>query len=173
VPNRRDLVLGLSTLPLLDASGACAEATKNSDLLKCELFCDNLAKLSSQFSFVAALEASKVCRIFVPLAFGYRGFRLYVDDGSGPKAPPFYPPTEPPYWGMFKDPTNYLLMYAGQVVGMRMTVSTKELFPAAGRFSLSLQYVPEPMRQFTNVPNAVVIEDGDVMMAPKAITVAA
>ncbi|HEY1630014.1 MAG TPA: hypothetical protein VGF56_01800 [Rhizomicrobium sp.] len=171
-PSRRDVLSALPALPIAVLGAAhAADVSRNASLLKCEMFCDDTVRLDGDFSFVPALEALQPCLVYVPLSFGYRGFRLLVDDGKSKTEPPFHPPSDPPYFGMLKDPTNYLRMVRGQIVGFRTTVPAKSVFPSAGRFGLILQYVPEPMRSFTDIPGVVVVEDGDVVMPPRSVTV--
>ena len=171
--NRRDVLIGSAAASLF-ATAARAAAVPNADILSCFLFVDHTpVRFDGDISFISGLEARQPCRVYVPLAWGVmRGFRLHVEDEKGKIiAPPFYPPTEIPPPGMLNDLKNYLFMYPGTVIGMRTTVPAKSIFPSRGQFKLHQSYVPEPSRDLTSVPYAVVAENGPVIMPAVPVSV--
>jgi hypothetical protein len=163
-----------SAVASLFATTARAAAVPNADILSCFLIVDHTpVRFDGDISFISGLEAHQPCRVYVPLAWGaMRGFRLHVEDKKGNvTAPPFHPPTDLPPPDMLNNLTNYLFMYPGTVIGMRTTVPAKKIFPSRGNFKLRQIYVPEPSRDITSVPYALVAENGPVIMPALPVSV--
>ena len=170
--SRRDVLIGSAAMLL--ASAARAAAATNADILSCYMTIDQTPiRFDKNLSFISGLEAHQPCRVYVPLAWGnLRGFRLQVEDKKGKiTEPAFHPPTDMPPPDMLGKLNNYLFMVPGTVIGMRTTVPAKSIFPSRGTFTLHQIYVPEPSRDITSVPYALVAENGPVHMPPKIVTV--
>jgi hypothetical protein len=171
--NRREVFIGAAAVSLF-ATAARAAAVANADILSCFLIVDRPpVRFNNDISFISGLEARQPCRVYVPLSWGYmRGFRLHVEDEKGKvTTPPFHPAFEIPPPDMLNDLKNYLFMVPGTIIGIRTTVAAKKIFPARGNFKLRQIYVPEPSRDITSVPYALVAENGPVIMPALPISV--
>jgi len=171
--NRRDVLIGSAAASLF-AAAARAAAVPNADILSCFVTVDHMpVRFDGDISFISGLEAHQPCRVYVPLSWGYmRGCQLQVKDEKGKvTTPPFHPAFEIPPPDMLNDLKNYLFMDPGTIIGMRTTVPAKKIFSSPGNFKLRLIYVPEPSRDITSVPYAVVAENGPVIMPALPISV--
>lgn len=171
--NRREVLIGSAAVSLF-ASAAQAAAVPNADIVRCFLIIDHTpVRFDGDISFISGLEARQPCRVYVPLAWGeVRGFRLHVEDQKGRvTTPSFHPPIEIPPPDTLNKLTNYLFMVPGTVIGMRTTVTANKIFPSRGNFKLRQTYIPEPSRDITSVPYALVAENGPVIMPAVPVSV--
>jgi len=171
--NRRDVLIGSAAASLF-ATAARAAAVPNANILSCFLIVDRTpVRFDGDISFISGLEARQPCRVYVPLAWGaMRGFRLHVEDKNGKvTTPSFHPLTDLPPPDMLNELANYLFMVPGAIVGMRTTAPAKKIFPSRGNFKLRQTYVPEPSRDISNVPYALVADNGPVVMPALPVSV--
>ena len=160
---RRALLKVLSGTAVLAAMPALGSG--NDGRLACKLLIDGVVHYDSLFRITAQLEAKERSCVYYPLSWGYVwGLRLYLSDAEGKVSEPqFHMNFDHPGPGSMARSENYRCLEPGEVANLTDYVAASSIFPARGRFSLQVGYVPEPVRGSTPVPNTVVMEDGSIL----------
>jgi len=162
--SRRSVLIGTAVSPLA-IRAALAKGSYNTELLKLTVGLNKTTvPLDDEFAIVCTLEARlKFCRVYVPLSWGSeRGFRLKIEAAGGkPNEPNLHPPG-PPMANMFKDGSHFRELDVGESTSFRSVLKARDVFGAQGAFKLSVLYVPEPLKAFTGVQDAIVFENGIV-----------
>lgn len=161
---RRTVLIATAISPLV-AQAALAKGSYNSELLKLTVGLDNTTvPLDSDFTIVCTLESRlKFVRVYAPLSWGSeRGLKLKVEAPNGKLSEANVHPPGPPMASMFKDGSHFHELDVGESTSFRSVMKVMNVFGSRGSFRLSVLYVPEPMKAFTGVQDAIVFENGSV-----------
>jgi hypothetical protein len=144
---------------------ALAKGSYNAELLKLTVGLNNTTvPLDSDLAVVCTLESRlKFVRVYAPLGWGSeRGFKLKIEAPNGKLAEANFHPPGPPMANTFKDGSHFHELDVGESTSFRSVMKVKDVFGSQGSFKLSVLYVPEPMKAFTAVQDAIVFENGPV-----------
>lgn len=170
---RRTFLVGVASAAVADCAVTRKAALAAEARLACRAFLDRASvPYDGEIALTALLESMQEgSQLFVPLTWGFRGFQVSVTGASGAQIlPPInnfhpLPPQE------LSRPESFVRMYKGMLAGETLRQTTSEFFPRRGVFTVQVSYISPVPKAYTNIPNAIVEEDGRFVAAPLSVTV--
>jgi hypothetical protein len=129
-------------------------------------------KLGGRYKLTAIVRCvTGVCLVYAPLKFGTLGFLFEIKDTKNRiMDTPFASAPHPFVPKLPLNRTNFAELYSGMLMGASIEGNVSDLFPAAGKYSLLLKYLPPILAEEipfsdTELRNEAIVRDGGAIEA--------